>query len=82
MFKTYTVLLLLFFICCGQNIMAEDCDESGVCKLPGASSETDNNVLSPVGTQTNVPAMYHSREMLFRRYCKQVCYWFEPLFPR
>ena len=52
MFKTYTVLLLLFFICCGQNIMAEDCDESGVCKLPGASSETDNNVLSPVGASS------------------------------
>lgn len=32
--------------------MAEDCDESGVCKLPGASSETDNNVLSPVGASS------------------------------
>ena len=49
MFKTYTVLLLLFFIFCGQNIMAEDCDESGVCKLPGASSEQENAVLSPAG---------------------------------
>ena len=49
MFKTYTVVLLLFFICCGQNIMADACDESGVCKLPGASSEQENAVLSPAG---------------------------------
>ncbi len=50
MFKTYTVVLLLFFICCGQNVLATgDCDESGVCKLPGASSKQENAVLSPAG---------------------------------
>ncbi|MBE6357600.1 MAG: hypothetical protein E7058_10935 [Lentisphaerae bacterium] len=50
MVKIYTALVFLSIICWMQNIRAaEDCDESGVCKLPGAASETDNGVLSPVG---------------------------------
>ena len=50
MFKIHIFLLFFFTVCCGQNVLATaDCDESGVCNLPGASSETDNGVLSPVG---------------------------------
>ena len=50
MFKFYTTLVLLSLLCCMQNIRgAEDCDESGVCKLPGTSSLRQESVLSPVG---------------------------------
>ena len=49
MFKIHILSLLLLFICCGQNILAADCDDSGACTLPGASSQTDDSVLSPVG---------------------------------
>ena len=50
MFKIHIFLLLFLIVCCGQNILATaDCNESGVCKLPGASSEQENAVLSPVG---------------------------------
>jgi len=50
MFKIHTISILLFIVCCGRIICAaEDCDVSGVCKLPGASSETDHSILSPIG---------------------------------
>ena len=37
-------------ILCVNVLFAQECDESGVCKLPGASGDTEKNgVLSPVG---------------------------------
>ena len=52
MVKIYTALLLLSIVCCRQNIWAASCDETGVCNLPGASSEVDNSVLSPGGQRS------------------------------
>lgn len=43
-------LVLFFIVCFGQkSLAAADCDESGVCKLPGAAPEAESGVLSPVG---------------------------------
>ena len=50
MFKIHTALHLFFIICCGANILAAaDCDESGVCILPGAASGMEDRVFAPVG---------------------------------
>ena len=50
MFKIYTVSALFLIVFSGMNVKAAaDCDDSGVCKLPGASPETSSSVLSPVG---------------------------------
>ena len=56
MFQIFTTLILLFLLFCGQNIRAEaDCDDSGMCRLPGASSEMENPVFSPVGKNSIKP---------------------------
>ncbi len=46
----HVFLVLFFIVCFGQkSLAAADCDESGVCKLPGAAPEAESGVLSPVG---------------------------------
>ena len=61
MFKIYTVSALFLIVFCGINVRAAaDCDDSGVCKLPGASPETSSSVLSPVGKRRQ-PQQNHVR---------------------
>ena len=50
MLKKRLILISTLIACCGQNLMAAaDCDDSGMCKLPGEASGMENSVLSPVG---------------------------------
>ena len=50
--RNFQISFLAAIFCLGIAAMAADeCNDSGVCKLPGSSDDTQKSgVLSPVGT--------------------------------
>ena len=58
--KRFNVFLVVFMTVCMNAFPAQECNDTGVCQLPGASGDAEKSpVLSPVG-QNSIPMIKQS----------------------